>query len=132
MELNKYQLKNLHKVNGIIFAFTDINTNILGITIYKGGNNKRYMYFLAFNEIKDQIKKEFNLKDRIKIRFYIKADQYNNKWYNNLIILSCERWKKKSEEIKELQNKEVQSHTPITPNTEFLEQPDPNQIKLNL
>ena len=141
--LSKYQIKHLHKTNGIIFEMQEAFDGALGITIFKSGDNKRYMYLIAFEPTRKHIEENFKLKDRIKIRFFIKAHKYKEKWQNVLVIMGCEEWKKQTRELKEQQAQEQIKQrvadneyvkAPLNANIDFLEPKteDPNQTKMNL
>lgn len=138
--LNKYQIKHLHKANGIIFEFIEVSNTTLGIVLYKAGNNKRNMYFIAYGEISEGIKKSFKLKDRISVKFTIKARKENNKWIDDLIIIDYEIWSKK-DKTKPLTEQTLKEKIEdnnyarnLNANIDFLEPKtvDPNQTKMNI
>ena len=90
-------LKTMHKINGIVYEITDVNSNMLSIVIAKKKN--RYVRFIAYGDIADKIKENFKLRDRIKIRFFAISKKYNERWYTDLVIFDVFVWKKHEKKI---------------------------------
>lgn len=111
--LEKITKKRQYKLRGILKSFKWVNTGIASVVITKGqGERRKYFAFGAFGSNAQSIsllKSGF----RIKVWFNIKCNEYNEKWYTNLIVESFEYWEvnedkiKKQKRIQELEERQT-------------------------
>lgn len=98
--LDRLAKKRQYKLRGVIASIEFPNKSIAHVLVSKGsGQLKKYFIFSAFGANAyafAELKKGF----RIKIWFTIKAVQYKDKWYTNLVIESFEHWVVNEDKIK--------------------------------
>ena len=96
-DIRGFMLKKMHKINGILFEISEVNSNMLSLVIVK--SKSRYVRFIAYGDIADKIKANFKLRGRIKIRFFAISKKYKDRWYTDLIVFDVFEWKKNEKKI---------------------------------
>lgn len=96
--MDKFLAKSLHKINGLIYESKRISEFLCTFIIYKSGKNKRYLSFQAKNEVAKYVL-SLKPKSRVKVKFMVSANHYNDRWYNNLTAFEVTEWKKNEKKL---------------------------------
>jgi len=99
IDLEKLAKKRQYKLRGVFLRLEWVNNSIARIFVSKGqGKDKKIFIFTVLNPLSHKfaaLKPNY----RVKLWFTIKCNEFNSKWFTELIVQDFEHWQVNADKI---------------------------------
>ena len=92
--IQKAKEKSLYKYRGKVLDVIRVSENIVNLIMFKLSKKEKVLIcFSCYGEVGEYFRNHAAKNDRFKIKFKIKSQQYNGKYFNNLVVSEYEIWR---------------------------------------